>query len=265
MKDNWQLSLFNKSLKKKETLRIILNSIGDINNKYCLEIGCGTGVTTYYLRKKGGKWVSADIEQDHVTEAKDLNKKNIIRIGDRKLGFKSSSFDLVIIINFLEHIRDDRCFITEINRILKKGGSLIVTVPKNKNTGFIPFLKRRLKFDSAHGGYGHYRDGYTCNDLISLLKNNGFTQPRIDTYSKYFTELIEIMLNYLYMLLSKRMKKDHFKGGVSPATHNEFNKISNSFKLYSICYPFINLFTKLDGLLFFSEGHSIICRTEKSS
>lgn len=44
--------------------------------------------------------------------------------------FADREFDLVVVVDFLEHIPDDRGFAAELGRILKPGGRLIVNVPR---------------------------------------------------------------------------------------------------------------------------------------
>ena len=103
----WQLQLYRRSLKKKLTVGALLEHLPSPQGKLCLEVGCGTGLTSYFLRQRGGTWVSSDFERDHVRSAKQLVGDRVLQTSDAELPFRSSSFDLVAAINFLEHIEDD--------------------------------------------------------------------------------------------------------------------------------------------------------------
>ena len=82
-----------------------------------------------------------------------------------KLPFKDSSFEACLCSETLEHIADDRAVVSEINRVLKPGGTFILTVPcllaalgfekrllhwiKNKNLILHPTHLREYTFFSA--------------------------------------------------------------------------------------------------------------------
>jgi SAM-dependent methyltransferase len=47
----------------------------------------------------------------------------------KKLPFDDDAFDAVISFQVIEHVKDDRRFVSEARRVLKKGGVLILTTP----------------------------------------------------------------------------------------------------------------------------------------
>ena len=47
-------------------------------------------------------------------------------------GLSENSFDTVISFQVIEHIRDDRLFLKEIHRVLKPGGTALITTPNRK-------------------------------------------------------------------------------------------------------------------------------------
>ncbi len=60
------------------------------------------------------------------------NQKGVHNIDLLKLEFKDNTFDYVICNHVLEHIPDDRLAISEMYRVLKPGGTGVVTVPINE-------------------------------------------------------------------------------------------------------------------------------------
>ena len=63
MKDRpWQLQIFDKSLKKKEKLKYIDKHLAIAPSHVILDMGCAQGILSYFLRQKGGHWVSADLD-----------------------------------------------------------------------------------------------------------------------------------------------------------------------------------------------------------
>jgi SAM-dependent methyltransferase len=73
------------------------------------------------------KYVPCDLFPEKYTY---LNAKIKITCADiTKIPFEDSSFDIVICIHVLEHIPDDRLAMSELHRVMKKGGWAILQVP----------------------------------------------------------------------------------------------------------------------------------------
>lgn len=100
------------------------------------------------LREKFGSDATFDI---HACSAEDY-------LG----GAAPESRDVVMMINVLEHIEDDRAVARKIHDLLVPGGHFLVFVPA------MPFL-----FSKLDGIFGHYRR-YTRPGLKSVLSDAGF-------------------------------------------------------------------------------------------
>jgi ubiquinone/menaquinone biosynthesis C-methylase UbiE len=106
-----------------------------------LEAGCGTGNYVVSLTKMGHNVIGIDIDPERVNKAKDYMKKyridtDKIRIGDlTRLPFKDNSFDAVFCHGVIEHIEVSEKAVSEISRVLKKGGYAMISVP-NRYTSF---------------------------------------------------------------------------------------------------------------------------------
>ena len=101
----------------------------------------------------------------------------------QKLGFDDSSFDIVIASDVFEHVRDDAAGYREIFRVLKQGGTFLLTVPYSHEQ---ETTIRRVNTDGEqdvmilepeyHGGGGQtlaYRN--YGRDLLALLHSTGFS------------------------------------------------------------------------------------------
>src|SRR4029453_19584988 len=91
-----------------------------------------TGLTSYFLRQRGGSWTSCDFERDHVRSARQVVGERVVQIDENTLPFPTASFDVVAAINFLEHIKDDDRFFAEMVRVLKPGGDFLFMAPKGE-------------------------------------------------------------------------------------------------------------------------------------
>jgi len=266
----WQLTLYGKSLKKRETVQAVLRFLPDVSGKRCLEIGCATGVTSYLLRQRGGEWSSVDFEKDHVNSALRLVGDNVFLIGEDSLPFDDGRFDVVVGINFLEHIEDDDRFISEMARVLKPGGELVFTSPTGETNRLGYLFKRAYGFTAASKGFGHARDGYTPPVLRAKFARAGLQIERVDTYSRFFAEVVEDTLNFAYHKQAKNgggaeSPADDFHGTTSPMSGEAFRKVGLSFRLYSLAFPAIRAVTMLDRLIPSSPGYMLVARAVKAT
>jgi 2-polyprenyl-3-methyl-5-hydroxy-6-metoxy-1,4-benzoquinol methylase len=133
------------------------------NSGTLLDVGCGFGEVLYGMPPKW-RLYGMDYSHHNVKAARAILKERaIIKQGNlHEIPFENSSMDVCCCLEVLEHIKDDESGIKEINRVLKSGAILILSVP---HTYYWPQYKSRI---------GHYRH-YTRESLESLLKNNGFT------------------------------------------------------------------------------------------
>jgi len=253
-KHHWQLKLALRSLKKREKIKNILSFIKLKTHKKCLEIGCEKGVLSYLLRYYGINWYHSDIDEENVRVTKALLKEKVFQINPGKLNFYDHTFDCVLASDILEHVEKDELFLKEIKRILKPEGSLYITVPRLSRGPILNWLSKRLGVSAEF--YGHVRDGYTLTALKKKLENLKMEIIAHSCYSRFVTEFFELLLNAAYVNFSKAKRNNNIKGGISPSTPAEFKKSKLMFKLYSLIYPALFLFSQLD--LLYQTGYVLI-------
>lgn len=97
-----------------------------------LDVGCGRGWVAKKFLPKGKQVYSLDISVTNPAIVKKLypDEKHFAVAADSfHLPFNDSSFDCVIASEIIEHVFDPAGFIKELFRVVKKGGSLIITTP----------------------------------------------------------------------------------------------------------------------------------------
>ncbi len=258
----WQLQIFNKSIKKKEKLKLLDKHLVIEPSDIILDLGCAQGILSYFLRKKGGQWTSADLDLENLKTSRELLKTSLIQLEPGILPFKAGSFDRVVSLDYLEHLDDDDLCLTEIHRVLKTDGQLVLATP---HTGRIfllhklrPLLGLKLEF------YGHKREGYSTKELKEKLERHRFRVEKTQTFSRFFSEFLELLINVLYRKFSaKNITPSLRDGHIRPTTEEEFHSKKKIFKLYGFIYPAVLLCSKLDKLLFFQRGYSVLVWARK--
>ena len=257
------LRLFRRSVLKQAKHRQIASMIGGTESKTCLDIGGDNGVISLLLRQQGGTWYSADLDATTVEAIRALVGERVFQIDGLRTPFPDRTFDLVVIIDFLEHIATDREFLRELGRTLKPGGTLVVNVPHLKPRSLLNRLRHALGLtDERHG---HVRPGYTRPQLEALLRPE-FVVQEARTYSRAFSETVDTLLSYAYERLRRGRRtgvQDSRKGTV--VTRAEMAGHRKEFALLSVLYPALWTFSALDRLLFLQEGYKLILRARLRS
>lgn len=99
-----------------------------------IELGCGEGFSTVRLHKmlpKKMKLYASEYVAELVPKAQKMNPKvKVVEESVYELTHKDNSFDLVFLLEVLEHLDYPDKALEEIHRILKPGGVLILGVPR---------------------------------------------------------------------------------------------------------------------------------------
>jgi len=117
-----------------------IDSVKKVSPESVLEIGVGSNTVSDYLKRRGVKVTTCDID-------KNLNPDHVADV--RKLPFEDHQFDLILICEVLEHIpyEDQKVALSELKRVSKK--NVIISVPYSQlylNISLVfPFLKRIFK------------------------------------------------------------------------------------------------------------------------
>ena len=258
----WQVQLVKKSIKKRDKLKLLERTLPFLPSRVALDLGCAQGILSYFARQKGGFWVSADEDVTNLKTAREILKKDLVELSGEALPFKSQSFDLVLCLDYLEHIENDDRALEEITRVLKKGGQIILATP---HTGkFFLLHKLRSGLGLKLEDFGHKREGYAAKELEAKLGRAHLSLENKVTYSRFFSEFLELILNLVYIkVLAPKPAEIRRDGHIRPSSREEFNAQKKPFALYSLLYPFVWLVSRLDTLLFFQKGYSLMVWARK--
>ena len=254
MSDAWALRLYRKSPLKRDKVAALLSVLGNISGKRCLDLGSDNGVVSLLLRAQGGTWASGDLTPETVEAIRSLVETDVHLVKETRLPFADGEFDLVVVADMLEHVEAEKAFIAEIARVLKPFGRLIINTPHARNTA----LRRvRLALGQTDEKHGHVRPGYTPESLGSLLEG-AFEPGEAKTYTKAFSETVDTLMQWG---LESVGKKGSRKGVV--VTGADLHRHAKLFTAYSLLFPFVWGFSRLDALLPWNDGYRLLMTTTK--
>ena len=103
-----------------------------------LDLGCAFGFTTLKLARKGYQTVGVDNSERYIAQAKRRHPTGeYILCSAEALPLSNASFDGVLFLDVLEHVKNEQAVVSEIRRVLKPGGTLVISVP---HRGFLGWL-----------------------------------------------------------------------------------------------------------------------------
>jgi 2-polyprenyl-3-methyl-5-hydroxy-6-metoxy-1,4-benzoquinol methylase len=190
-------------------------------DKLVLDFGAGNGAQTMELLQHGCRVVACDIDAGDIAILKSyLGDNNVSAVtpvlyDGVRLPAPDGHFDAVVCYQVLEHVTDEAVALTEIRRVLKPAGDLVISVP-NKWWVFethgarLPLLPwNRVPFFSwlpraIHKRYARARI-YRRWDIIEVLKSHGF---RI-VQSGYMTAPMDVVRS---KFLQAFLRKTIFRG-----------------------------------------------------
>lgn len=151
-----------------------------------LEVGGGrSGLGT--MLYPGATVVTSDIDFT-LSQAPSMRGATFVCGDACRLPFADGAFDLVTMFDVLEHIPDHAAAAAEAKRVLRPGGTLLVSCPnadwRFPSHGFM----RPIARDEAElfAEWGHVRRGYTRTDMADLV---GAPPGRVETFINPATAL----------------------------------------------------------------------------
>lgn len=160
-----------------------------VKSDLILDVGCGIGVYSNTIAMNtGARCVGVDLNPDNLRKARlvaDALKLNSeFHLMDvTNLEFPNDQFDKVLCVEVLEHIKDDQKVITEIARVLKPNGLLVLSTPKRS---WSDAVERKLFIQ--HKLFREARSGYELKTLQAKIKKAGLKILRIEHWHRWFIE-----------------------------------------------------------------------------
>jgi len=133
-----------------------------------LEVGCGEGLNLFALARRFDiRGEGYDLDPNHVAICQRLADARfpgqfrfVEADATAQLGL-NDSFDVILLMDFLEHVPNPESVVAHCEPYLKRGGVMLVSVPTTRYP--------RVFGWAMHRRIGHLVDGYDLEDLLKLF------------------------------------------------------------------------------------------------
>lgn len=255
----WQLRLFSKSLKKRQKVALLAEQIRELPGRKRLLVTCGdnNGAMNHELRKSGGDWTWMEMEKESIRAMSELLGDPVLPATAARLDAEDASFDVVISLDVQEHLAADDLlsFHSELFRVTRPGGHVVATTPNGDAWKPVSVLRRMLGMKKEK--YGHVVYGYNVGQQQKMLRASGFEPTASGSYSGFFTELIELGLNFVYTTLLSGRRTGRRDGEIAPSSAEKLEKVRKQYRAYALVYPLFYAISRLDVLLPLGAGYAV--------
>jgi len=179
--DTYYNTEIGKKVNKIEE-NLIAKLLKEVPKSEMLELGCGTGHWTNFFTNNGFQVTATDISNEmmNIAKTKSIQTK-FIKADSQNIPFPDNSFSVVSSITMLEFVDDQDKVLSEIYRVLKPGGWLILGC-LNKFSE----LGKNKKNDTT------FRDAKFLSQAELENKLKLFGKPKINL-GVYFSPIFEIL------------------------------------------------------------------------
>ena len=188
------------------------NSEKPLEKLKILDIGCGGGLLCEPLNRLGATITGIDASNNNIEVAKLHSKEmnlNIeyIHAAPENLDLKSNTYDAVLCMEVVEHLKDVNLFIENCSKLIKKNGIMfIATINKNLKSYIFAILGAEYVLRWLPIGTHNWDKFLTPQDLEIITSKNNFMVDEIvgmkfNLFSKKWSRTNDSSVNYISTFL----------------------------------------------------------------
>jgi SAM-dependent methyltransferase len=106
----------------------LIRQYAPLEGRRILDIGCGLGVYVRKFREFSDRVYGIDVDPKRLLEGA-RTTPGLMLAASESLPFRDATFDVVVLNEVIEHVRDDAATLAEAYRILAPGGRIVIYAP----------------------------------------------------------------------------------------------------------------------------------------
>jgi 2-polyprenyl-3-methyl-5-hydroxy-6-metoxy-1,4-benzoquinol methylase len=177
--------------RREQVVRSFIMGQQPLASQHWIDAGCGTGRLSRVLAAQGAEVVGVDAAEEMLVIGRQLaasssvgNRLRFQHVEDvMRLPFVAGGFDGILCSSVLEYLADPLGCLREFARVLRSGGTLIVSVPNRSSIlRRAHSVKYRLTRLLGHAGLPAYmrysKNAFAVAEFERILADSGFTPIR---------------------------------------------------------------------------------------
>ncbi len=190
----------------RRELRRLLEAMPQDRFIHVLDAGTGFGQYAYFLAKEfpNVRVLAVDVKDDYLENA----RRFIERTPERdRVRFEKADltildiderFDLILSVDVMEHIEDDRGVFRNFERVLNPGGYVVINTPSDLGGSDV------RGEDDGSFIEEHVRPGYNREELSAKLNDAGLSVTRaMYTYGRYGSRAWRLLIKWPMQMLAR--------------------------------------------------------------
>lgn len=129
----------------------------------CLDVGCSNGHISDFLRRFG---YTSGFDMSFESLSLNGKKGSNVQADARAIPYKDGKFDLVTMLDVVEHVDDDKAVLNEIHRVCRKDAALVISVPALSCLW------------GEHDIWNGHKRRYSRTDIKNIARASGFEIER---------------------------------------------------------------------------------------
>lgn len=237
-----------------------------------LDVGCGDGFFLYLISALPIKLTLVGLDHDKriltIARKNLANRRLRLVYGDAAaMPFAENSFNQAIMTEVLEHVKNEKKALSEVYRILKPNGKLVLTVPSYN----FPFLWDPLNWILQNlfgthisgtnffaGIWARHLRLYKRENLKKLIKGVGF---KIEETEELTTRCL--LFNHYLVNVVARLLYDIKPTSTTLDSLSKFKNVRKSL-LIRLAFCLVNIYDKLNDIFPGKKGLNIYVKARKS-
>lgn len=173
-----ELEYFDNGNEMKFRIVEDLLKVNAQSEKRLLDIGCGEGFTLDFFRKRHWQTLGLDYSVEGVKKknpqvASNVIQGNIYHSIDSLISQKKT-FEVITVLNVLEHVIDPIKLLKDLNHLLVPGGILIILVPNDFSQLQLKLLNEKKISSKFWVRYPDHLNYFSRESLINVCESTGF-------------------------------------------------------------------------------------------
>ncbi len=178
-----------------------------------LDVGCGQ--KPYARLFRSSQYIGLELDSPAARQ----NKKADFFYDGSAFPFKNEEFDSIVINQVMEHVFNPPQFLAEVSRVLKKGGTLLITVPfvwdeHEQPNDYARYSSFGLAFLLKNNGFEILDQRKSANDITVIFQLlNAYIYKKTITYNRWINLLATLLLmapfNFLGLFCSVILPKNN--------------------------------------------------------